>query len=272
MSESDGSLMRRLALAACLVLASASTAAAQYTQPPGFAPTPSAPDLFSRTRFHMFASRLAVDDRRFGWDTHFGGDLDIVDYVAGRLVLLADYEAVLGSEFRGIDPNQGNYTLEPSLSWRTGGTEVALVFHHVSRHLGDRPKTFAIDWNVLGARAIRRIGMGGATADLTVGAGTFVQHSRVDYRWAANADLLVRRPLNARVGAFWRLTGETFGTDKAVFNRSRVTGGKIEGGLKVAGAGGAVELYAGAERRIDADPLDNLARSWAFIGFRFLSN
>ena len=263
--------LRRASAAVCLTLAFASTAFAQYPQPPGFAPPPAAVDLFSRTEFHMFASKLTGDDTGFAWDTHFGGDLDIIDYVAGRLVLIADYEAVIGSEFRGIDPNQGNYTLEPSVSLRAGGTEVALVFHHVSRHLGDRPKTFAIDWNVLGARAQRRFMAGTATADVTVGAGTLVQHSRVDYRWTANADVLIRRPISSRLGAFARATGETFGTEKAVFNRTRVSGGKVEGGVKFTGAGGGLELFGGVEHRIDADPLDNLARNWVFIGFRFLS-
>jgi hypothetical protein len=219
----------------------------------------------------MFASKLAIDDKQFGWDTHFGGDLDVIDYVKGRLVLIADYEAVIGSEFRGIDPNQGNYTLEPSLSWRLHAGEVALTYHHVSRHLGDRAKTFAIDWNILGGRFMRRVAIGGATADIAVGAGRFVEHSHVDYRWTANGDLLIRRPLSGRVGAFVRGTGETFGVDAGVFHRGRQSGGKLEAGVKIAGAGGALELFGGVEQRVDANPLVNQPRHWALIGFRFLS-
>jgi hypothetical protein len=258
-------------VAGCLLLSFAATARAQYSQPPGIATPPAAPDIFTRTEFHMFASRLMPGDKQFGWDTHFGGDLDVIDFVAGRLAFLADYNAVIGSEYRGIDPNQGNYTLEPSLSVRTRAAELALVFHHVSRHLGDRPKTFALDWNVLGARAQRRMAAGAATADLTVGGGSYVQHSRVDYRWTLNGDLLVRRPINARVGAFARATGETIGVDEDIFDRGQQSGGKLEGGVKINGAGGAIEFFGGYEHRIDAEPLDNVSRNWAFIGFRFLS-
>jgi hypothetical protein len=263
--------MRRAALAACLILASGSIALAQYPHPPGFAPPPPSPELFSRTEFRMSASRLIGGDQGFTFDTHFGGDLDIVDYVAGRLVLLVDYEAMIGNEFRTIDPNQGNYTLEPSLSMRLGRTEYALFFHHVSRHLSDRPKRFPVDWNILGARALRRVQAGGAIADVAVGVGHFVQHSHVDYRWTANADVLIRRPISRRVGAFARATGETFLTDEAVFDRGSQAGGKLEAGVKITGPGGAIELFGGVERRVDADPLDPRARTWALAGFRFLS-
>jgi hypothetical protein len=267
----DGSLIRRAALAACLWLASTSPALAQYPHPPGFAPAPASPDLFARTDFRMSASRLTGGDEPFGWDTHFGGDMDVVDYVAGRLVLLVDYEAVIGSEFRTIDPNQGNYTLEPSLSLRARDMEFALVYHHVSRHLGDRAKRFAIDWNILGGRVIRRVSAGASTADITAGVGTFVQHSHVDYRWTVNGDLLIRRPINGRVGAFARAGAETFGVEPAVFGRGRQTGGKVEAGVKISGAGGAIELFGGVERRVDADPLERQPQTWALLGFRFLA-
>lgn len=271
MSDTDGSMTRHAACAACLFLTFASTALAQYPQPPGFAPAPASPDLFTRAAFHMSASKLTIDDERFGWDTHFGGDLDIIDYVAGRLTLVADYEAVIGNEFRTVDPNQGNYTLEPSLSLRAGGNEVALVFHHVSRHLSDRAKRFPVDWNIFGVRAMRRVLLRGATADISVGAGKFVQHSRVDYTWTANADVLVRRPVNQRVGAFARATGEAFGTDADLFHRDRQSGGKLEAGVRINGAGGGVELFGGVEHRVDADPLDNRSRTWGLVGFRFVS-
>jgi hypothetical protein len=277
MADTDGSQVSRrggvAALAAgCLLFACAGTAQAQYLNPPGIAAAPPAPGIFTRTSFHMFASKLAAgDDPKFDWSAHFGGDLDVIDYVKGRLVLIADYEAVIGSEFRGIDPNQGNYTLEPSLSWRVGESEVALTYHHVSRHLGDRAKTFAIDWNILGGRYLRRVAIGGATADVAVGAGTFVEHSHVDYRWTANGDLLIRRPINSRVGAFARATGETFGVDADVFHRDRQSGGRLEAGVRLAGTGGALELFGGFEQRVDADPLVNGSRRWPLFGFRFLS-
>lgn len=271
MSDTAGSLIRRAAVAACLCLTLVPAASAQLTQPPGFAPAPAQPDFFTRYDFHLSAARLNIDDPRFVWDTHFGGDLDVVDYVTGRLSMLVDYEAVLGDQFRVFDPNQGNYTLEASASVRAAGTEIAGVFHHVSRHLGDRPKRFPIAWNVLGARVMRRVDLDGTTADITVGGGRLVQHSTVDYTWTGSLDLLIRRPINQRIGVFARGTGEMFGTDPLLSTRGRLTGGKAEGGVRINGRAGALELFAGYQRRIDADPIDFQHRDWALAGFRLLS-
>ena len=42
-------------------------------------------------------------------------------------------------------------------------------------------------------------------------------------------------------------------------------------GLRVNGPAAAAELFAGFERRIDADPLDRQAQRWTFAGFRLVS-
>ena len=144
MADPVGSLVGRAAAAACLCLIVAARAHAQAPFP---SPTerPSAPEFLPRARFHLSAAGLKIDDPRFTWDTHFGGELDVVDFVAGRINILADYEAVLGNEFRLFDPNQGNYTLEVASSGRVSDDlEIVGVFHHVSRHLSDRPKRGAI--------------------------------------------------------------------------------------------------------------------------------
>ena len=146
------------ATAACMTFVFVTGAAAQ--QPP------STPQFMSRFDFHLEGAPLGSGDPRFSWDTHFGGDFDVVDYVSGRVMLLADYQAVLGSEFRAFDPNQGNYTLAGASSVRVGATEVLGVFHHVSRHLSDRPKRTSIAWDDIGARVLHRFSVGGATVDL----------------------------------------------------------------------------------------------------------
>ncbi len=152
-------------------------------------PAPAGPDFLPRAQFHLSANALALstEDQRFSWDAYFGGDVDIFDYVFGRTSVLADYHAVLGDEYRPFDPNQAYYDLEVSSSYRLGETEIVGVFHHVSRHLSDRPKTFAIAWNVAGVRLLRRVAAKGFTVDVRAGAGGIVQHSYVDYRWTADA-------------------------------------------------------------------------------------
>jgi hypothetical protein len=262
-------MMLRAACAACLLVVGAHRAAAQTH--PEIAPAPAAAQPVSRYDFHLSASALNTDLPPFKWETHFGGDLDVFDYVVGRTTILADLEAVLGDEFRPFDPNQNNYTLEASTSARLGTTEVAAMFHHVSRHLSDRPKRFAVAWNVLGARVLRRFTTSGLTIDVVASGGKVVQSSYVDYAWTGELDVLVRHPLTPRTGLFVHGIGEGYAVDEAIANRGRQLGGRFEAGLRISGRAGAVELFAGAERRVDANPIDRIPRDWALAGFRLVS-
>lgn len=256
---------RGVVLVGGVVLLSAGRAGAQQ---PVVAPAPDTPQFMSRTDFHMNAAKLTIDDARFVWDTHFGGGLDVFDYVAGRLNVLIDYEAVLGRQIRAFDPNQGNYALEGSLSKRFGGTEVAAVFGHLSRHLGDRAKTIPVDWNDLGLRALRRERVGTATVDVVAGLARMTKHDNLDYIWKGDVDVLVRRPVNGRAALFGHGRTEFYGVDSA---RGTQAGGLFEAGVHLSGRAGAVELFAGVERRVDADPLELQPQSWGFAGFRLLS-
>jgi hypothetical protein len=93
----------------------------------------------------------------------------------------------------------------------------------------------------------------------------------VDYTWLGEAHVLVRRPLNDTVGVFAHAAGQVFGVAGTVPNRGRQNGGSIEAGLRIKGTAGAVELFAGVEKRVDADPLDRLPQHWALAGFRLLA-
>jgi len=267
MSTIDRSLIRRAASAAGLVLLLARSAVAQQAVP---VPAPATPDFFSRYDFHLSAASLQISDPRFSWDTHFGGELDVFDYVVGRTSVIIDYEAILGDQFRAFDPNQGNYTLEASTSARLGGTEVAAMFHHVSRHLGDRPKEFAIAWNILGARVLRHEERNGLAIDIVADGGVLIQHSNVDYRWVGDLDLGVRRQMTTRLAVFGRGSGHLIGVDAAEFGRDAQYGGSVEAGIRIAGRDGVLELFAGVERRIDADQLKLGSEHWLQAGFRLL--
>jgi hypothetical protein len=255
------------------LMAGAAPATAQAPGPQPVDQPASAPAFFPRYNFQLAANSLSGGDPRFTWDAHFGGAADLVDYVKGRASVVADYEAVLGSEFRAFDPNQGLYVLETSGSWRVGETEIAGVFHHVSRHISDRPKRYAIAWNVLGARVLRHVDLGGrASVAVIAGAGRIVQHADVDYQWNADLDVAVRYRLNAHAGVFAHGSGEVFTVDPAVRGRTdSQRGGRFEGGVRFDGTGGALELFAGVERRLDADPHDYLPQTWAIAGFRMVS-
>ncbi len=265
MRHADGSLIR-CAVAAAWLLALAAPAAAQQMP----SPTPAGPGFLTRYDFHLTGTALAIDDARFTWTARFGGDLDLIDYVAGRATITADYETVLGDELRPFDPIQGNYILEAAASLRAGRTEIVGVFHHVSRHLGDRPKVFAIAWNTLGARVLRRWSMGATTLDVNVDGARVVQKAFVDYSWIGQADVVLRRTLSPRAGVFVHGMGQTFGVDPLLARRERQTGGLVEGGVRLEGSGAAMELFAGYERRVDADAIDRRPQHWAMAGFRLL--
>jgi len=259
--------MRRAALAACLFLGFASRLLAQTADPPAA----TGADFLTRYAFHLSANALAIDDPRFTWDVHFGGDLDVIDYVKGRLTGVADYEAILGNEFRAFDPNQSYYLLEVSSSYRFRCVEVAGMFHHVSRHLGDREKRESIAWNVLGAKAMGQTTIAGLSIDGHVEAGGVVEHAFVDYTWTSDIDVTVRRRLNTRAGLFAHGVGTFYGVDGTVSGRSTQRGGLFEGGLRFEGRGAVLEIFAGVERRIDADPLEQVPQTWGLAGFRLLN-
>jgi len=253
-------------------------------QQPIVSAPPSGPEFFSRADFHLNAAwlgattvtpttSLSAAEQRFVWDTFWGGSIDVVDYVSGRLAVIIDYEAVLGSEFQPFDPNQGNYTLEGSASVRAGrDTELVGIFHHVSRHLEDRAKThLPVAWNELGARFLQHVDLGGPTLDVDVEAGRTVEHANVDYTWLADVNLLGRIPLSNRVDLFAHAAGHLFGVDGTVPGRARQAGGLIEAGARIHGRGGAMELFTGFEKRLDAYPLDRRPQHWFLAGFRLLS-
>ena len=266
-------------LVACLVVAvNAGPVAAE--QQPIVAPAPAVPEFLPRFDFHLSVDRLMrsltpqqkLVDERFSWDSHFGGSFDLVDYVVGRATVTIDYEAVMGSQYRPFDPNQGNYILEASLSGRVNETaEGGVIFHHVSRHLSDRPKTFAVAWNMLGGRFLRRVDAGGTTLDVVLEGGRVVQHSFVDYTWLGEGNLLLRHPLSSSVGVFAHGTGQVFAVNETVVLRGTQAGGRIEAGIRLKGRGAAMEIFGGYEKRVDAYPLDRVPQRWGVAGLRLLS-
>ena len=141
----------------------------------------------------------------------------------------------------------------------------------MSRHISDRPKPFAVAWNVLGGRLLHQVAAGSTTVDLAVEGGRVVQHSYVDYTWLGEVNLQVRHPINSHVGLFAHGTGQLFAVDKIVAGRGSQAGGRIEAGIRLNGRGGVMEIFAGYEKRVDADPLDRLPQRWGLAGLRLLS-
>jgi hypothetical protein len=270
MPDSLGSLGRRAATAAAalliLIIAAPATAQLPLAEPPTEA------KFLPRLDIKLQAAGLIEDDQRYTWDTHFGGDFDFVDYVRGRMFFLADYQAVLGSEFRPFDPNQGNYTLAAGGSMRAGKTEFMGVLHHVSRHLGDRPKRTAVAWNEVDLKVLRHFAPSGWTSDVRVEVGKVVARADVDYDWTGRYDIWLRRPTNDWAGLFAHSEGLAILVNDYI-GRQHQYGGRIEGGVRFSGNGdhGHLELMAGFERVVDADMFERLPVQWFYWGFRLVT-
>jgi hypothetical protein len=226
--------------------------------------------LLSRFDFHVSMEHLFSDERRFVWDANFGGELDLIDYQRGRATFVAKYQTILGSEFRAFDPTQGNYILEGSASARAGSAEAAAVFHHESRHLSDRPKRGAIDWNMVGGRLAgsssgRRTALRGH-----VDVRGVVQKTFVDYQWEVASDGGARIAIRPRMAALASGGFRILGVDGSR-DRGNQYGFRAEGGVRFDGRAAALDLFVALERRIDPHQLEFSTVRWMTMGFRISS-
>jgi hypothetical protein len=223
-----------------------------------------------RTAFHIKAEHLSGDDPRYVWDADVGGEIDIIDYGMGRATFEANYEVVLGEEIRPFDPNQGNYILTGLASVRSGATEFAGMLYHQSRHLADRPKEDAVDWNMLGGRVRRKFSYAPAIIDARADLRGVFMKTSVDYSWELDAAVRSDVKVHPGVGLLAAIDIRYLGVDGSK-GRGNQTGYKVEGGVRFEGRAGAIELFVAGERRIDPFPLEVGTAQWVTAGFRLLS-
>ena len=259
-------MTRVILLVLALVVATARVDA-QTTPPPQPDAPPPRLDLLSRFDSYLSIEHLVSDDERFVWSGNVGIDVDLVDYVRGRTAVVANYEVVMGSEFRPFDPNQGNYILEASASARTSSFELAGVFHHVSRHLSDRPKRGFVGWNMVGGRISRDVQRGRTALRGRVDIRGVIRNGFVDYRWEVETDVAARVALQPRLAAIARGVVQVRGVDGSG-NRGTQYGYRSEGGVRVAGRAAALDLFVAVERRIDPYQLEHSTATWLTGGFR----
>jgi hypothetical protein len=251
--------VKQSVLIALALIAGAAPAAAQQTF-----------EFIPRFDFQIGAELLSGDDTRFEWDADFGAEVDVVDYGVGRFTFWANYEVIMGDQIREFDPNQGNYILAGSTSARVGGLEIAGVFYHQSRHLSDRPKLVAVDWNMMGGRVLRDVSAGRAQWRAMVDLRRTIAHSLVDYEWELDSSLRGRFMARPRVGVISAVAVRVLGVD-GTRGRGTQSGYLAESGVRFEGAAGAMEFFVAAERRIDPYPLEFGTVTWAKAGFRLLS-
>lgn len=258
---------RRLPLFAFLALGLAVPALAQ---PASIVAAPAEPTFVSRSAFDVSFAHLTSDDPRFVWAARVTADADVVDYVRGRVRFWGEYEGILGSERRLLDLNHENFVVEGSSSWRVKSSELSAVFHHVSRHLSDRPNENVVAWNTFGIRATHELTARGTRYTGYLEAAHVLQHTYVDYAWTSRLRLDLDRPLSERVSFVGLATGSLVGIDDSRSSRDRQCGARFEGGLVVNGHAGGMEFYLAYERRIDGYPLARQRARWWEVGFKLI--
>ncbi len=234
---------------------------------PTLAGAQSAVEFVPDTRFHIDAEHLSNDDIRYDWDANFFGEIDVIGWKGGRATVTGNYEVVMGNQLRRFDPNQGNYLLEGTVTQRIAGIDVGGQFHHISRHLSDRIKFAAVDWNQLGLRVGTQVTHGKLDLMTRADFRTTVANSLVDYDREVEADLKVRYAIRPRVSAMSNTRLRLVDTDDTR-NRGILVGIRTEGGVHLQGSGGAIELFLAAERRIDPYPTQFAYATFLAAGFR----
>jgi hypothetical protein len=234
------------------------------------APAQQLVQFLPRFDFYLAGEYLSDDDKRYSWDADFGGQVDVVDYRAGRVTFITNYEVVMGTQLRRFDPNQGNYILAGTASARAAGFELAGMFYHQSRHLSDRPKIGAVDWNMAGVRVVRDVTRGRSEWRTRVDVRGVVQKSFVDYQWEVDTEGRGRIALVPRVSLISAGGIRVMGVD-GTRNRGNQTGFLAEGGVRFEGNVAAMEFFVAAERRIDPFPVEFGTVTWLKTGFRVLS-
>ncbi len=270
-------MFRVVTFVAVVILCVAVLSAPAYAQTSGAAATsrPTSPTLGFLTsyRFRLNAVRLVTDNNNdFVWDVDLGGDMDVFDlqYVRGNV--LVNFEAIVGEQIRAIDPNQGNYTVALSTFGRLGDAwgELGATFLHVSRHLSDRVKGFAVAWNHLGVQYVHAPSIGAWQFDLA-GRGMWnVQRSFVDYAGEVGGQVTAAHPLGRWATLLVGGEATMVPVIRALRNRNTLVGSRIEVGVRFRGGSGVGEVFVARERRIDADPHDLEPTTFTMVGFRFL--
>lgn len=259
--------------AICLAVVFVAAPRARAQSPVGSQALANSSDLQFLTgyRARLAASRLDRNDKAYTWDARISGDIDLIDYGRGRINFFGEYEVVLGNELRAFDPNQSLYTLDLRATRQLGRNEFAGLFHHISRHLSDRAKTQSVDWNQIGGELQRTDPIGRIQMENRVRGAWIVERTYVDYRWQIDERLRLRRPMTPRTSLFAEGSIDFMGVDSTIAGRDTQVGAYVEGGIRLAGTGGSLDVIVAFERRVDADLFARGPKSWIMVGFRLLS-
>ncbi len=228
-----------------------------------------AAELFPDASLRLEATRYVPAEAELQWQGWIGGGASLVKAGGVSLWGRAEVETILGHVIRPFEATQANYHLSFGLRRTVGRIDVVPFFRHVSRHYADRPKTQAVDWNLVGVEVSGQPWAGPVRVLASVGRTT--QASLPGYEWEARAGAeaaLWRQGAGSALlrGALRLVTVR----DHDTLPRGDFADWTLEGALRWERDGRALEAYASAEKRNDVFLEQPGSRRRALLGLRVL--
>jgi hypothetical protein len=232
---------------------------------PAIAETVLLPDVSVR----LLAAHYAPVDTDFRWVGWIGAGAGLVQVGGVTAYFTADVETIIGNARRTFDANQANYHLETGLRRHFGQQhEAAIVFNHVSRHVVDRVKVEAVDWNLLGVRVSGRR-PGRIPLAYVAGLGHTTLASLVGYRWEATGHLDAALVSGEKAEAYVAGDARFVTVERSdTFPRGNFLDRFGEAGVRWRRGGRRLETFAAWQRRNDVFIQRPGAWSRALFGFR----
>jgi hypothetical protein len=234
------------------------------------APVARAAEVFPDASVRLEATRYSPAETEMQWLGWIGGGATLVRSEGVALWGSAEVETILGHVIRPFEATQANYHLSFGLRLAAGRFDLVPFFRHVSRHVIDRPKTQAVDWNLVGLEASGPVG---DRLRVLASLGRTTQASLPGYEWEARA---------AAEAAVWR-AGEGSALLRGALRlvtvreddtlpRGDFADWTLEGAIRWEHERRALEAFVAAEKRNDVLVEVAGSRQRALFGLRVLMN
>ena len=216
------------------------------------------------------AARYVPANEEFAWVGWIGASVDLMEKGQWSAYFTPDVETVLGHRIRSFEAVQANYSLEVGGRRSVGRGRLAMFFHHVSRHVQDRTKFQAVDWNMLGlAYASPLPPKWNRRGAYSASFGVTTLSSGVDYNWEGRASIdldLARKGSRALfVLAGLRFVGANPTTG---FPRGEFADVRAEAGFRWFQESSQFALFVAYEHRNDALISSARVIDRTLVGFR----
>ena len=126
-------------------------------------------------------------------------------------------------------------------------------------------------YNALELRLLKALDFGKQSLELRLEGGPVITRAFVDYVGIAVYDSTLRRSISPHTGLYGRVFADYYVVDAEIAGRPNQSGARFEAGVRLMGKRGALDLFGGYEKVVDAYPLDRQSREWAFAGFRLVN-